>query len=250
MECLHRVSLRGGPRSEMGLQSRRECECMREGAVVKSGMGWSEVAGMRAKGDKLFDSGLHILFYWVKRVSLYTCTRHLSISNMARGSQTRSYYARAVSSTRRCVGHWFWVIQAWGFDPKRGKSWLFEEGVDPMAARWETGSRRWQNGEGKWHAVGNGDTATLPCVVRARAHCPVALGMSELVGNAHSKATACVCLTLLGMSHKQITRWWERIGKQFGAWESEKGEEKVSPECNNNCTNSNTSFSNTMGRNG
>ena len=51
--------------------------------------------------------------------------------------------------------------------------------------------------------AGQGDTVTLPCVVRAHTHCPVALGMlgvlgvlgiSESVRNVHSKATACACL--------------------------------------------------------
>jgi len=50
--------------------------------------------------------------------------------------------------------------------------------------------------------AGQGDTATLPCVVRAHARCPVASGvsgvsgMSESVRNAHSKATARACLTV------------------------------------------------------
>jgi len=49
--------------------------------------------------------------------------------------------------------------------------------------------------------AGQGDTATLPCVVRAHVCCPVAsgmlgmLGMLESVRNAHSKATAHACLT-------------------------------------------------------
>jgi len=49
--------------------------------------------------------------------------------------------------------------------------------------------------------AGNGDMATLPCVVRVCTHCPVALGMlgmsgmSESVKNVHSKATAHACLT-------------------------------------------------------
>jgi len=58
-ECLHGVSSRGGPGSETGSRSRRERERVREGAVVKSGRRRSEAAGTRAKGDKLFDSGLH-----------------------------------------------------------------------------------------------------------------------------------------------------------------------------------------------
>src|SRR6266705_3862227 len=49
-ECLHRVSSRGGPSSEMGLQSQRKSKCMREGAVIKSRRGQSEAAGMQAKG--------------------------------------------------------------------------------------------------------------------------------------------------------------------------------------------------------
>jgi len=51
-ECLHRVSSRGGPRSEMGSHSLWDREHMREGAVVKSGRGRSEVAGTQAKGGK------------------------------------------------------------------------------------------------------------------------------------------------------------------------------------------------------
>ena len=62
--------------------------------------------------------------------------------------------------------------------------------------------------------AGQGDTVTLPCVVRARARCPVASGvsgvsgMSESVEIAHSKATARACLTVRGSGRlEQVERW-------------------------------------------
>jgi len=66
------------------------------------------------------------------------------------------------------------------------------ESIDLMAEGVRRGAEGDENGEGKWQAAGNGDTATLSCVVRARARCPVASGVSgmlESVGNAHSKAS-------------------------------------------------------------
>jgi len=38
-ECLHRVSSRGGPSSEMGSQSQRECEHVRGSGSIRSGRG-------------------------------------------------------------------------------------------------------------------------------------------------------------------------------------------------------------------
>jgi len=75
-ECLHRVSSRGGPSSKTGLRSQRECECVREGAVIKSRRGQSEVADMQAKQGQVIwfwvawsysiDPG------WARKASLYT----------------------------------------------------------------------------------------------------------------------------------------------------------------------------------
>jgi len=112
-ECLHGVSSRGGPSSEMGSRSRRERERVRGSGNVRSRRGRSEAAGTRAKGGRYsiaYDdplgcilwvvySGLYILgcIFWVvypftgSREQVYIhFTSYLSISNTARGSRTRS----------------------------------------------------------------------------------------------------------------------------------------------------------------
>jgi len=52
-ECLHGVSLRGGPRSEMGLRFRRERECVRgsRSRSVRSGSSLSQWAYERNRDD-------------------------------------------------------------------------------------------------------------------------------------------------------------------------------------------------------
>jgi len=57
-ECLHGVSLRGGPSSETGSRSRREREHVRGSRNVRSGRGRSEAAGMRAKGGRYCNDGI------------------------------------------------------------------------------------------------------------------------------------------------------------------------------------------------
>jgi len=86
----------GGPRSETGSRSRREHERVRGSGSVRSGRGWSEAAGMRAKrGENGLDSidlgfvSIDLLGQDRRFIYMYKkCS--LSISNTARGSRNKS----------------------------------------------------------------------------------------------------------------------------------------------------------------